>query len=148
MFNKKRIKKGYILLYALFMGCLCIFSSLFILKMENIKWQNSGKELRSLSKVNNVQKDREYVLSYIDKFFYDNIDNINSDNMDKFIRSLDKNFKVTLSNSSAYFYNGDLIIDHYKNKLFYKQEKYKISTKDSNIAYKREYVSYERKVSN
>ncbi|GAE02402.1 lipoprotein [Clostridium botulinum B str. Osaka05] len=135
-------------MYALFMGCLCIFSSLFILKMENIKCQNSGKELRSLSKVNNVQKDREYVLSYIDKFFYDNIDNINSDNMDKFIRSLDKNFKVTLSNSSAYFYNGDLIIDYYKNKLFYKQEKYKISTKDSNIAYKREYVSYERKVSN
>ncbi len=38
--------------------------------------------------------------------------------MDKFIRSLDKNFKVTLSNSSAYFYNGDLIIDYYKNKLF------------------------------
>lgn len=148
MFNKKRIKEGYILLYALFMGCLCIFSSLFILKMENIKCQNSGKELRSLSKVTNVQKDREYVLSYIDKFFYDNIDNINSDNMDKFIRSLDKNFKVTLSNSSAYFYNGDLIIDYYKNKLFYKQEKYKISTKDSNIAYKREYVSYERKVSN
>lgn len=135
-------------MYALFMGCLCIFSSLFILKMENIKCQNSGKELRSLSKVNNVQKDREYVLSYIDKFFYDNIDNINSDNMDKFIKSLDKNFKVTLSNSSAYFYNGDLIIDYYKNKLFYKQEKYKISTKDSNIAYKREYVSYERKVSN
>ena len=135
-------------MYALFMGCLCIFSSLFILKMENIKCQNSGKELRSLSKVNNVQKDREYVLSHIDKFFYDNIDNINSDNMDKFIRSLDKNFKVTLSNSSAYFYNGDLIIDYYKNKLFYKQEKYKISTKDSNIAYKREYVSYERKVSN
>lgn len=135
-------------MYALFMGCLCIFSSLFILKMENIKCQNSGKELRSLSKVNNVQKDREYVLSYIDKFFYDNIDNINSDNMDKFIRSLDKNFKVTLSNSSAYFYNGDLIIDYYKNKLFYKQEKYKISTKDSNIAYKREYISYERKVSN
>lgn len=135
-------------MYALFMGCLCIFSSLFILKMENIKCENSGKELRSLSKVNNVQKDREYVLSYIDKFFYDNIDNINSDNMDKFIRSLDKNFKVTLSNSSAYFYNGDLIIDYYKNKLFYKQEKYKISTKDSNIAYKREYVSYERKVSN
>lgn len=88
------------------------------------------------------------MLSYIDKFFYDNIDNINSDNIYNFIRSLDKNFKVTLSNSSAYFYNGDLIIDYYKNKLFYKQEKYKISAKDSNIAYKREYVSYERKVSN
>ncbi len=43
--------------------------SLFILKMENIKWQNSGKELRDLSKVSNVQRDREYVLSYIDKFF-------------------------------------------------------------------------------
>ncbi len=122
--------------------------SLFILKMENIKWQNSGKELRDLSKVSNVQRDREYVLSYIDKFFYDNIDNINSDNIYNFIRSLDKNFKVTLSNSSAYFYNGDLIIDYYKNKIFYKQEKYKISAKDSNIAYKREYVSYERKVSN
>lgn len=116
--------------------------------MENIKWQNGCKELRALSKVSNVQRDREYVLSYIDKFFYDNIDNINSDNIYNFIRSLDKNFKVTLSNSSAYFYNGDLIIDYYKNKLFYKQEKYKISTKDSNIAYKREYVSYERKVSN
>ncbi len=135
-------------MYALFMGCLCIFFSLFILKMENIKWQNSGKELRDLSKVSNVQRDREYVLSYIDKFFYDNIDNINSDNIYNFIRSLDKNFKVTLSNSSAYFYNGDLIIDYYKNKIFYKQEKYKISAKDSNIAYKREYVSYERKVSN
>ncbi|MGO5064861.1 MULTISPECIES: hypothetical protein [unclassified Clostridium] len=148
MFNKKRIKKGYILLYALLMGGLCMFSSLFILKMENIKWQNSGKELKSLSKINRVQKDREYILSYIDKFFYENIENISSDNINEFIRSLDNNFKFTFNNTLAYFYNGDLIIDYYKNKIFYKQEKYKISTKDANIFYKREYVSYERKVSN
>ncbi|NFN87393.1 hypothetical protein FDF31_11310 [Clostridium sporogenes] len=148
MFNKKGIKKGYILLYALLMGGLCMFSSLFILKMENIKWQNSDKELKSLSKINSVQKNREYILSYIDKFFYENIDNINSDNINEFIRSLDNNFKFTFNNNLAYFYNGDLIIDYYKNKIFYKQEKYKISTKDSNISYKREYVSYERKVSN
>ncbi|WP_053467036.1 hypothetical protein [Clostridium sp. L74] len=148
MFNKKRIKKGYILLYALLMGGLCMFSSLFILKMENIKWQNSGKELKSLSKINRVQKDREYILSYIDKFFYENIENISSDNINEFIRSLDNNFKFTFNNTLAYFYNGNLIIDYYKNKIFYKQEKYKISTKDSNIFYKREYVSYERKVSN
>ena len=125
-----------------------MFSSLFILKMENIKWQNSDKELKSLSKINSVQKNREYILSYIDKFFYENIDNINSDNINEFIRSLDNNFKFTFNNNLAYFYNGDLIIDYYKNKIFYKQEKYKISTKDSNISYKREYVSYERKVSN
>ncbi|KOR26654.1 hypothetical protein ND00_05330 [Clostridium sp. L74] len=125
-----------------------MFSSLFILKMENIKWQNSGKELKSLSKINRVQKDREYILSYIDKFFYENIENISSDNINEFIRSLDNNFKFTFNNTLAYFYNGNLIIDYYKNKIFYKQEKYKISTKDSNIFYKREYVSYERKVSN
>lgn len=148
MSNKKRIKNGYILLYALFMGCLCMFASMFILKMENIKFQNSNKEFRELSEINNIQRDREYVLSHINKIFHDNIRNINLDNIDNFIRSLDLNFKVNINDSSAYFYNGDLIIDYYKNKVFYKQEKYTISTKDSSIFYKREYVSYERKVSN
>ncbi|EJO5346973.1 hypothetical protein NRP93_001039 [Clostridium botulinum] len=148
MFNKKRIKKGYILLYALFMGSLCLFSSLFILKMENIKWQNRGKELEVLSKVSTVQREREYFLSYVDKLLYDNIDKINLDNINKFIKNLDKDFKININNSSAYFYNGNLIIDYYKNKSFYKQEKYIIYSKNFNITYKREYISYERKVSN
>lgn len=146
MLNKKGIKKAYILLYAFFMGSLCIFSSLFILKMENIKWKNSNTELHNLSKINDIQKDREHLLSYIDKLFYDNLKNIDLKGVNNFIKNLDENFNIRIGNSSAYFYNGALIIDYYRNNQFYKQEKYKIYIKDSNINYDREYVSYERKV--
>ncbi|MGU9537769.1 hypothetical protein ACQX0N_02070 [Clostridium tepidum] len=125
-----------------------MFSSMFVLKMENIKWQNSSKELKSLGKISRIQKDREHILTYIDKLFYENIENISSDNVNNYVRSLDNDFKFIYNNNLAYFYNGDLIIDYYKDKIFYKQEKYKIYTNNSNIFYKRKYISYERKVSN
>lgn len=140
MLKKERVKKGYILIYALLLGNICILTAAFLLKWQGNILQNTSSEINCLKKDSSIQRQREVLLSNIDKSLYDNLESISEEKLNICIDELYKDYKWYCEDSYAYFdENKNIIIEFCKNLKVYKKERYSINVLNSNLKYKREY---------
>ncbi len=121
--------------------------ALYILKMEHIKFQNVSEEITYLNKKSDVQKDREFILSKIDKEFYKNKKSVNDKDFKNKIKELVKTkYKFRYNHSYAYFDDdSNIVIDYFVKGKFYKEEIYNVKLDKENLKYENINARYNKK---
>ena len=120
------VKKGFVIVYTLIFGMVCLFIvllcfNLYIYESNNIDF------LQNIDlKENNMEKDREYLLTDLSDTIKTNISDITNDNVRNYFTAYKSNFKIIFNNSCVvydYKDNEFVLVSKYDN-VFVKQEYY------------------------
>ncbi|WP_368487844.1 hypothetical protein [Clostridium sp. BJN0013] len=133
--RKGKVKKGFILVYVLFVGCICILISLGCYSMEMYIRSNGVERYKQIFKVNAAEKYKEYLLTELNQYICDTI-LCETTNVKEYMNSLD-NFKIYFEESYIY-YDGNIdcfIIKYIINGDFYKQEIFEYEIKGKDVAF-------------
>lgn len=127
-------RKGFTLIYVLFIGSVCIFISIICFKISFLQRSNTLKMKEYCCKVEPVQKTREYMLTDLNSLIYKNCTNMNDDSVKKYLSSISGNI-VNYGYSHLKYNNttNSFILVYYLGKKFYKEELYKYNIKNGNV---------------
>jgi hypothetical protein len=133
--RKGKGKKGFILIYVLFIGCICILISLGCYSMEMNIRSNVVDTYKQAFKVNVKDKYKEYLLTELNQYICENI-LCNTTNIKEYMNSLD-DFKIYFQESHVYYdKNIDcFIIEYVIDGTFYKQETFEYEIKDKDVIF-------------
>lgn len=133
--RKGKGKKGFILIYVLFIGCICILISLGCYSMEMNIRSNVMDTYKQTFKINVKDKYKEYLLTELNKYICKNI-LYEAANVKEYMNSLE-NFKIYFQESNLYYdKNIDcFIIEYVIDGNFYEQETFEYEIKDKNIIF-------------
>lgn len=135
---KRRIKKGYVLIYVLLVGSLCLFSSFFIFNMEMAKRENILLYKDQVTRTDKLQECRENLLTDIDTLLNSNVSSKDIASIQTYLSGLPSPPKMYYQNSYISYgkLNNKIFIDYYLNGKYYKTESYSYYVDNLKIKYK------------
>ncbi|OBR94912.1 hypothetical protein CLRAG_12500 [Clostridium ragsdalei P11] len=134
-YGKRKVKKGFILIYVLFIGCMCILISLGCYSMEmHIRSNNLNSHKKSIQ-VDVTEKYREYLFTELNEYISKN-PSCDDNGIKQYISSLD-NFKIYFEECYIFYdKNMDCFkVEYIFNGEFYKEETYEYEVKNKDILY-------------
>lgn len=135
-FNRKgEAKRGFILVYVLFIGCICILISLECYKMETYIRYNAMARNKQIFKADVTQKYKEYLLTQLNQYICDTI-LCKTKNIKEYMSSLD-NFRMYFEECYVYYdKNIDcFIIKYIIDGNFYKSDTFEYEIKDNGVVF-------------
>lgn len=104
--------------------------------MEILIKQNTERTANNILKVEEIQKIKEYILTELDQYIYENVENIGEEELKTFLNSLG-NFQLSYEESTI-TYNKDrdcFLIQYYIDGKFYKEELYEYKVHGPSVIY-------------
>lgn len=134
--RKEKSKRGFILIYVLFICSICFIVVLGFYKMEVLIRDNNLKLQSNVIKVDKLQKTKEYLLTELDEKIHGNVSEIKKDNVRKYLDSTES-FNVKYDENCIEYRKNDecFLIRYYINHKFYKEELYEYEIIDGSIFY-------------
>ena len=132
----RKSKNGFILVYTLLIAGICTTSALGGLKLQISIRDNNIKKIKELKKEDVVQRDREYLLTYIDSYINKNLSDISCSTIKVFMLTYGEQ-KFFYGNSYIkYIQEKDAFyLCIYKDGTFCREELYKYSVVAEKIRY-------------
>ena len=143
-YYKRRVNKGYVLIYVLLVGSLCLLSSIFVFQMQMEKKSSLVLYKDEVTSSNKLQESRENLLTGIDNLVIANVINKNIASIHTYLSALPLSFKIYYQNSYISYDNqtDKLYIDYYINGYYYKTEYYNYYMDSLVLKYKCCDISY------
>jgi hypothetical protein len=143
-YNKRRVNKGYVLIYVLLVGSLCLLSSIFVFQMEMEKRSSLNLYKDEVTSINKLQKCRENLLTGFDTIVNTNASSKDVPSIKAYLLGLPLSFKIYYQNSYISYNktNDKIFIDYYLDGIYYKTEYYKYYVDSLKIKYKCSNISY------
>lgn len=134
--RKKKGRRGFVLIYVLFVGCICISIVSVGYKMEFVKRDNAVKLQNNTIKVDKLQKSREYLLSRLDKYILNNINSLSNEEIQTYFSTLN-DFKVVYEGSYIIYIKDKnyFLLRYYLNNKFCKEELYEYKVTSKGLVY-------------
>lgn len=133
---RKGKNKGYILIYVLIISSLCLSIVFGCYKMEFLRRENSIKMKKNALKVDKTQKCKEYLLTELDEYIYENVNNVTEEDIKNYFSAVN-GFSLTYEQCCVK-YNKDknyFLVEYYINNKFYKEEFYQYKVNGTSIIY-------------
>lgn len=149
LYKYRKSKNGFILVYTLLIASICIVSALACFKLQILIRDNNIKRGKDFSKIDIVQRDREYLLTDIDSYIYSNLSGISCSNIKALMLIYGEKKKYYGNSYIKYLAGKDAFyLCFYINGRFYREELYKYSVMDENVIYIPVEYSYKEGVVN
>jgi hypothetical protein len=141
---KRGISKGYVLIYVLLVGSLCLLSSFFVFEMEMSQKESISLYKNEVTSDNKLQECRENLLTDIDTMVNSNVSSKDVLSLKTYLAGLPLTFKIYYQNSYISYDNikDKIFIDYYINGLYYKTEYYSYYVDNLKVKYKCSDISY------
>jgi len=128
---------------------ICIISALGCFKLQILKRENNIRVGKGLSRTDVVQRDREYLITGMDKYIYSNLNDISSENIKNLLNSYEKQKNYYGSSYIIYITEKDAFyLCFYSNGRFYREELYKYNVAEGKVFYVPVGYSYKEGVLN
>jgi len=123
---KRRVNKGYVLIYVLLVGSLCLLSSIFVFQMQMEKRSSLVLYKYEVTSSNKLQETRENLLTLIDNLVNTNVTTKDILSIHTYLSGLPLAFKIYYQNSYISYDKviDKMYIDYYINVTYYKTEYY------------------------
>ncbi|MBC2580313.1 hypothetical protein [Clostridium sp. DJ247] len=104
--------------------------------MEFAKRDNTIKLRNNATKVDKLQKSREYLLNELDKYIHNNINNLSSEEIQNYFNA-SNDFKVIYEGSYIIYIKDKncFLLKHYLNNKFCKEELYEYKITNKGLVY-------------
>lgn len=137
-YSKRTVNKGYVLIYVLLVGSLCLLSSIFVFQMEMEKRSSLILYKDEVTCNNKLSQSRENLLTDIDTIINTNVNSKDVISIQAYLSGIPVPIKIEYQKSSISYNhtNDELFIDYYINGIYYKTEYYKYYVDNLKIKYK------------
>lgn len=134
--RKKKNRSGFILVYVLFIGSICLSIAASCYKTEYLIRKNSLNFQKYSLKVNGIQKQKEYLLTQLDQYIYKNINDITEDEIKKYFQDA-QSFSLSYEQCYVTYFNSRncFLLVYYLNNKFYKEELYEYKVVGDSVNY-------------
>lgn len=143
-YSKRRVNKGYVLIYVLLVGSLCLLSSIFVFQMEMGKRSSLILYKDEVTSKNKLAQSRENLLTAIDTIVNINVSAKDVTSIKGYLSVLPVSYKIYYQNSYISYSkkNDKIFIDYYIDGIYYKTEYYMYYVDSLKIKYKCSDISY------
>ena len=131
------VKKGFVIVYTLIFGMVCIFIVLLCFNLY-IYESNNIDCLQSINlKGNNMKECKEYLLTELSDEIKSNISEITRDNIKNYFTSHKSDPKITFNNSRVVFDDKDnqFVLVYKYDEVYLKQEYYDYSVNSGKLKF-------------
>jgi len=132
----KKCKRGFVLIYVLIIGLICMFISIAGYHMETLVKSDVFYEYGSTFRIEGIQKQRETLITRLNSYIVEKIDYDDDKDIREHMLGIE-DFRIYYGSSYVYYdrdndvFKLEYIID---NKL-YKEEIYEYAVEDGQIKY-------------
>lgn len=132
----KKAKKGFVLIYALFIGLVCILIAITCYNMETLVKSNNMSNYNSSFKVEDIQQSREKLLTKLNLYINESIEYKSDEDINKHFLNL-KDFRIYYEKSYIYYDKDNDIfkLEYIVNNKPYREESYEYKIEKGQIKY-------------
>lgn len=133
--RKRKADRGFILIYVLLIGCICIFISLGCFNMEMNVRSNNLNDYKKCLKMDVTEKYREYLLTELNRYLNENI-SFKEGKLNENMSSLN-NLRIYFEECYIYYdeKNDCFKVEYVFNGKFYKEEVYEYQFGENGLVY-------------
>lgn len=134
--RSRKSKRGFILIYVLFIGLICIFISMGCYSMETLIKSDDLHDYKMSFKTDNIEKYREILITRLNEYINKSVGYHNDNDISKYFSNL-KDFRICYQNSYVYYdknsntFKLEYIIDN----KFCREETYEYTVNNGRIKY-------------
>lgn len=132
----KKTKRGFVLIYALFIGLICVLISIVCYNMETFVKSNNLYNYNEVFKVENIQQHRENLITRLNSYINENTEYHNDKDINEYFLNL-KDFRIYYEKSYIYYDKDNDIfkLQYIINNKPYKEESYEYKIESGQIKY-------------